>query len=194
MIRPGQLAPNFSTTTPTGHLDLESLLKEGPVAVFFLRYIGCPISQLRIAELDRETSLFASYGIRPLVIIDSTPQRLETYRKKKREIATQVITDPEHEIYDLYHVKPGGWLTLVYPGSVRAALRATFGGYTHGPFEGKIAELMLPAVFLVDPGRTVRFCSYGRHPGDSPPSETILESCRVPAVGPLRGSQLGGVS
>jgi len=170
----GENAPDFNYDTPweSGKGFYESVGKKSAVLVF-LRYLGCPICHNDMANLKREIGLINKKRAALFVIIQSSPSTVASLTKKQDWPFT-IICDPKGVLFQLYHVEPGGILKYMHPAGLIAAIRATFKGYKHGKFEGK--ETQLPAVFVVDGNRALKYVHYGRHIADTPSPQTYMNA------------------
>ncbi|MBW1849259.1 MAG: hypothetical protein JRJ27_19510, partial [Deltaproteobacteria bacterium] len=71
---------------------------------------------------------------------------------------------------------PGSIFRYISPGIIKKALRAKKEGFKHGKSEGK--ELQLPAVFLVDTNKAVKYAYYGKNIGDIPDNQSLLDKIK----------------
>lgn len=162
----GSKAHDFRFETPWGaRRNLYEAAGGKPAVLVFLRYLGCPICQNDMANLKREIGLIEGKGAMLFVIIQSSPETVSSLTNRGDWPFT-IICDPSGELFRLYGVEPGGIIKYLHPAGLIAAIRATMQGYRHGKFEGR--ETQLPAVFIVDQDRTIKFAHYGRHLSDLP--------------------------
>ena len=171
-LQTGQLAPDFTATVAGGEkIQLSSLIKDGPVCVIFLRFMGCPLSRLRMAELEQELGAYSNKNLRLFVVLESRHDRVEHYLTKKN-LHIEVLPDLERKLFDLYDVKPGGVEALLNPAVLTKGTKATLKGHMHGPFEGN--ELQLPAAFIIGQDGKLTYVNYGLHAADMAPTEQIV--------------------
>ena len=171
-LEPGMTAPNFTFDTP--HEQNHDFLRDAggaPSVLFFLRYMGCPLCQLRISEIVRDRDLFERAGYRVFVVLQSEPRVVSA--AMTGEMPFTVICDPGERIFSLYHVAPGGILGYIAPSVIMKALRASKAGFRHGAKEGR--ELQLPAVFIIDAAGKIAFAYYGKNIGDLPGNTALME-------------------
>ena len=167
----GAVAPNFVFVSPGGPpRELYAAMRDGPAVLVFLRYFGCPISQMEVERLKREAGALTAKGATVIVVVQSPASTLSS-AMQVAELPFEVAADPEGTIYGLYSVVAASVLRYLRPEGLFAAARALSSGFMHRRFEGK--ETQLPAVFFVNPDKTVRFAHYGRHIGDLP-SPTVV--------------------
>jgi peroxiredoxin len=170
-FRVGDNAPDFQFETPwEGGKTFFKAAEGKPAVLVFLRYLGCPVCQLDMANLKREIDLIEQKGAVLFVILQSPPATV-TSATKKEEWPFTIICDPMSKLFQLYHVEPGNILRYIHPAGLITAVKATLQGYKHGKFEGH--ETQLPAVFIVSPDRTIKFAHYGEHISDIPSTATM---------------------
>ena len=64
----GDKAPDFKFDTPwEEELQLHEIAEKGNVLLIFLRYMGCPLCQMKIAELIKDLDQFENKGVTVLV-------------------------------------------------------------------------------------------------------------------------------
>lgn len=165
-LKAGDQAPNFQLDSPwSGPRDFYAETEGRSAVLVFLRYLGCPISRLEGDALKREVGLLTGKGARVFVFLQSAPDTLaQTLTPDAWPF--EIAADPAGRIYRLYAVEAGGVLAYLRPRGLLAAARAMASGYRHGRFEGR--ETQLPAAFVIDAARKIRFAHYGRHIGDVP--------------------------
>ena len=170
-LKVGDKAPDFQFRTPwEGENKFYEAAGNRPSVLVFLRYLGCPICQIDMANLKREINLIEQKGAVLFVIIQSSPETVASATKKEDWPFT-IICDPKGDLFKLYHVEPGSILRYMHPAGLIMAIKATLQGYKHGKFEGK--ETQLPAVFIVAPDKTIKFTHYGEHLSDVPSTATM---------------------
>jgi thioredoxin-dependent peroxiredoxin len=170
-LKVGDNAPDFKFETPWERG--KSIFKEAgskPAILVFLRYLGCPVCQIDMANLKREINLIEQKGAVLFVILQSAPSTVAGSARKEDWPFT-IICDPSGELFQLYHVEYGSILKYMHPAGLVRAVKATLKGYKHGKFEGH--ETQLPAVFIVSPDKTIKFAHYGEHIGDIPSTVTM---------------------
>jgi peroxiredoxin len=170
-LRVGDKAPDFIFETPweRGKVFYEAAGNK-PAVLVFLRYLGCPICQIDMANLKREIGLIEQKGARLFVILQSSPDVVASATKKEDWPFT-IICDPKGNLFQLYRVEPGGIIKYFHPAGLVAAIKATLQGYRHGKFEGH--ETQVPAVFIAAPDKVVKYAHYGRHISDVPSPSTL---------------------
>ena len=172
-LTPGMTAPNFTFDTPAEKsLDFSKTAGGKTSVIFFLRYMGCPLCQLKISEIIRDHDVFKSAGCGVFIILQSGPDAVKEAMAGK-ELPFTIICDPAEKIYNLYGVVPGNIFRYLAPSVIMKAMKASRSGFKHGKKEGK--ELQLPAVFIVNKEGKISYAHYGKNIGDVPDNGVILE-------------------
>ena len=169
----GDKAPDFKLATPW---DKEITLYEDagnhPVILIFLRYYGCPVCQMEMANIKREIDQAVQKGARLFVVLQSDPETIASLIKKD-DFPFTIICDPQSKAFQRYGVETGGMIRYLHPAGLLAAIKAIGRGFRHGKFEGQ--ETQLPAAFAITADRLIRYAHYGRNIGDVPSlSEMII--------------------
>ncbi len=169
-VFPGSALDDDTCQTPWGSRKLSELV-DRPTALFFLRYYGCTICQLDMRNLKQSYEALTAAGMKALVVLQSDAAGI-------REQITQdaypfeIICDPEQALYRRYHITPALSMEKMANAQVLKKIAAAKqAGLVHGAYEGN--EQQLPAVFLVEPGLTVKRAYYAAHPADLPSLEEI---------------------
>jgi len=171
-IPSGSTAPDFTFKTAwDDSMSLYELLKKRGVILFFLRYKGCPLCQMKIAELKNEWKKATDKGYTGLVILQSSAEAIQADCAKD-DFPFTVVCDPQGKIFELYGVTEATVFGYIALPVILRALKAAIKGYRHGKKEGR--EMQLPAVFLVDKNKTVRYSYYGTNISDVPPLDQVL--------------------
>ncbi|MBU3916445.1 redoxin domain-containing protein [bacterium] len=173
-LKVGDKAPNFRFDTPwTSSQDFHKTPQHHDAVFVFLRYHGCPVCQMEMANLKRDIGLFNQKKARVFVFLQSSTDTL-TPLLKKEDWPFDIVCDPKGTIFQLYAVEPGGILKYLHPAGLIGAIKATSRGYFHKKFEGK--ETQLPAAFIIKPDRTISFAYYGKNISDVPKPSTLAEN------------------
>lgn len=171
-LKEGESAPEFTFNTPwNSGLSFHGAIAPGGLALVFLRYVGCPICQLDLAEFKAAQPSFAEKQASVLVVLQSTPESVAA-QTDIEDWPITIICDPKQRIYNLYGVEPGGFLSYVNPAGLGRLFRAFGQGFRHGTFEGR--ETQLPAAFVIGPDKKIRMAHYGRYPADTPRPHELL--------------------
>lgn len=168
-ITAGQKALDFTFNTVfENDLTLsEEVKKAKKTFLIFLRYFGCRMCQIDMAEYTEEYDRIKEKDAQILVVLQSTQQSMKD-QTKPEDLPYSVICDPEQKLYQLYTVEPApSKEEMSTPESkARVEREAAKRGLVHGAYEGN--ELQLPACFLLDPEMNVLYAHYGTNVGDIP--------------------------
>jgi peroxiredoxin len=167
----GTQAPDFRFDTPEAQgLELHKTIEGTTAVLFFLRYIGCPICQLKIAEIRHDAEQFRAKGAAVFVVLQSDPS-MARQAMEGEAWAFTVICDPDQAIFRLYGVEPGNILHYIAPSVIMTSIKAWRSGYAHGAKEGN--EMQRPAVFIINRHKAIAFAHYGRNIADLPDNAVI---------------------
>ncbi|MFY3743247.1 peroxiredoxin-like family protein [Anaeromyxobacter sp. Red801] len=168
-LRVGDRAPDVALEDVDGGR-LECTRPGTPAVVLFTRYAGCPVCQLRVAQLSSAMPEFRARSCGVWMVFQSTPEHLRAAMAEWKP-GFAAVADPSARLYDAFAVEASvaGYLA---PGSLLALVRAMKAGKRHGRFEGR--ETQLPAGFVLDPAGRIAFAHYGRSVGDDAPLPALL--------------------
>ena len=173
-ISAGTTSPDFTFETPwEKSLKFHDFLKKDEALLIFLRYIGCPLCQLKISEIKKGMKQFKATNTNIFIVLQSRPEIIRE-TTNENDLPITIVCDPDMKIFKLYEVYPGSIFRYITPGVLKKALQAKKEGFAHGKSEGK--ELQLPAVFLIDTDKTVRYAYYGKNIGDIPDNRFLIET------------------
>ena len=165
-LRVADKAPDFKFESPCDkERKFYEITGKRPAVLVFLRYIGCPVCQLAMADIKRDINLIEKKGAALFVVLQSSSSNIASVTKKEDWPFT-IISDPQGNLFEQYNVEPGGILKYLHPAGLITVIRATFKGYMHGRFEGR--ETQLPAVFIVAPNKIITYAYYGKNISDIP--------------------------
>lgn len=170
-VTAGTPAPDFRFNTPEEQgLEFHETIEGTTAILFFLRYMGCPICQYKIAEIRHDSEQFRAKGAAVFVVLQSEPSIVRQAMEGK-EMPFTVICDPDQAIFKLYGVEPGNILHYIAPSVIMRSIKAWRSGFEHGAKEGN--EMQRPAVFIINRHKTVAFAYHGRNIGDLPDNAII---------------------
>lgn len=173
-LKVGDKAPNFQFDTPwASSQDFYKTIKRQNAILVFLRYHGCPICQMEMANLKRDIELFKQKKTRVFVFLQSSTATLIPLLKKD-DWPFDIVCDPKGIIFQLYAVEPGGIMKYLHPAGLIAAIKAIGQGFGHKKFEGK--ETQLPAAFIIKSNKTIKYAYYGKNISDVPKPSTLAEN------------------
>jgi len=170
-IKAGDKAPDFGFQTPwSPGEEFYETMGNNPAILVFLRYQGCPVCRMEMAQLKREMGLFTPKGAQVFVFLQSSPETVASVAKET-DWPFFLVCDPQAAVFQQYAVESGGLLKYLHPAGLIAAVKAVRQGFRHGKFEGK--ETQLPAAFAVNPRKVITYAYYGKHIGDLPSPATL---------------------
>lgn len=170
-VTAGMPAPDFTFDTPDAQgLDFHQAIEGSMAVLFFLRYMGCPICQMKISEIRHDAPGFREKGARTFIALQSDPA-IVRHDMEGAETPFTVICDPYQAIFKLYGVAPGNILHYIAPSVIMKSFRASRAGFTNGVKEGN--EMQRPAVFIINRQKTVAYAYHGRNIGDLPDNAII---------------------
>ncbi len=174
LLKAGHKAPDFQYDTPwtSSQAFYETIHSQNAVFVF-LRYHGCPICQMEMANLKRDIELFNQKETRVFVFLQSATATLIPLLEED-DWPFDIVCDPKGTIFKLYAVEPGGIMKYLHPAGLTAAVKATFRGFFHRKFEG--TETQLPAAFIIKSDKTIKYVYYGKNIGDVPTPSVLAEN------------------
>ncbi len=173
-VSPGTIAPPFAGVTHLGEAIDSGSYRGAKLWLSFYRYASCPMCNYRIHEIVARYDQFASAGIRVVGVMQSPPEKIAVYAKK-RKVPFPIIADPEMALYEKYGLesKYSGMFKLrVFATAVKAMFKGIFPGIPEGDAH------RLPAEFLIDPEGLVWDSFYGEAVSDHIPFDRVLEFAR----------------
>ena len=164
-LKVGDKAPNFQFDTPwRSSQDFYGTVQNKDSVLVFLRYHGCPVCQMEMANLRRDIELFNQKDARVLVFLQSSTATLSP-QLKEEDWPFEIVCDPKGTIFQLYAVEPN-LMRYLHPAGMIAAIKAMCKGFLHKKFEGK--ETQLPASFVVKSDKSIKYLYYGKNISDVP--------------------------
>jgi peroxiredoxin Q/BCP len=174
ILKVGDTAPNFQFDTPwKSSQDFYETMQHQNTIFVFLRYHGCPVCQMEMANLKRDIKLFNQREARVFVFLQSSITTLAPLLKEE-DWPFEIVCDPKGTIFQRYAVEPGGIIKYLHPAGMIAAVKAMGRGFFHKKFEGR--ETQLPAAFIVEANKTIKYAYYGRNISDIPTPSTLAEN------------------
>jgi thioredoxin-dependent peroxiredoxin len=172
----GMKAPNFTYDSVTEQsLDFYKTSKGKKAVLFFLRYAGCPVCQLKIRDILRDYRDFKAAGLEVFVILQSVPSTVRE-ALAGATVPFSIVCDGDGKLFELYGVSAGNIFQYLAPSVIVKAIKAARAGIKHGKKEGN--EMQLPAVFIVNTAGTIDYAYYGMNIGDVPDNSVILGAAR----------------
>ena len=185
----GSTITDFSFMTPwDGEKTFYSAGSGRKKVLFFLRYYGCTVTQLKLHELNAYRGKFYDAGAQLYVAMQSS---VETVRSKikKEDVDYEILCDPDGTLYRLFDIGYShlGYFTkgmTTFPPGVTPPTQkywdklqgmideASAIGITHDLYEGD--EQQLHAIFVLDENNRALFAYYAEDVADFPSFDELL--------------------
>jgi peroxiredoxin len=170
-LQVGDKTHDFYFQTPwSPRQNFYETMGNNPAILVFLRYQGCPVCQMEMAQLKREIGLFTQKETKVSIFLQSSPETVAS-ATNEADWPFSIVCDPQGAIFQRYAVESGGILKYLHPAGMIAAIKAVSQGFRHGKFEGK--ETQLPAAFVVNSMKIITYAYYGKHISDLPSPATL---------------------
>lgn len=150
-VRAGQKVPDFALHSVEGPvLTRDALLAQGPVALVFFRFAGCPVCNVTLPYYDRHLRpALDARGIRLIAVSPQVPDKLGEIRTK-HGLGLTVATDTDNALARSFGI------TFAPDEPAQAAAKAR--GFDLSAVTGASnSDLPFPAVVLIDRDGTVLF-------------------------------------
>lgn len=170
-VQVGDTAPDFSFETPwSPRQNFYEAAGNKPALLVFMRYLGCPVCQMEMAQLKREMRLFTHKETTVFVFLQSSPATVASAANEE-DWPFFIVCDPQGAIFRKYTVESGGIFKYLHPAGMITAIKAIGQGFRHGKFEGK--ETQIPAAFAVNSMKIITYAYYGKYISDLPSPATL---------------------
>jgi peroxiredoxin Q/BCP len=171
-LKTGDVARDFNYHTPwEDDLNFFAEIENKNIILIFLRYIGCPVCKVEMANLKKNFDLIESNDVSLFVVLQSTRENILTVTNEEDWKFT-IVCDPDAVLLKLYNVDRGNLFRYLHPSGLKAAYKAVVSGYKHGKFEG--VETQLPATFVISPDKIVNYAHYGKVINDVPSIDFLI--------------------
>lgn len=173
----GQPAPNAAVHDAEGHaVQIEDLVKKGPILLVFYRGGWCPYCNFEIHELSQAYPEYQKRGVTPVAISvdkqDEAAKTLATYT-----IPFPVLSDPDLVAHKAFRV--------VHQADEAEAAKLKGFGIDLEKSSGKAHHAFaIPAIFLIDKGGIVRWAHADIDYKVRPRTPQILAAIDAAGLGP----------
>lgn len=143
---------------------LGALYAEQPLALVFLRHLGCIFCREHVAQLRRLKDLnivFVTLG---------NVEQTEAFRQKMQS-PHRFICDPEKALYHHFDLPRGGLTQVLSPQVFVRAIGATLQGHSNARTGQD--PLQMPGVIVIGTDGEVRWQYRSRNAADNPPPDEI---------------------
>jgi len=149
-VPPGQPAPNAIVRDADGHdVQLQELIKKGPILLAFYRGGWCPYCNFEIHELTTAYPEYQKRGVLP-VAISVDKQEEAAKLRATYTIPFPVLSDPELLAHEAFHV--------IHHADDAEVARLKANGVDLERNSGKTHHsIAIPALFLIDKAGVVRW-------------------------------------
>lgn len=172
IIKVGDTAPAFHATDLWGN-KVSTPANGKWVYLSFHRFAACPFCNLRTNELIRHYESFEKHNIEVITIWPSDKDSLLRHAGSEKT-PFPMLSDKSKSIYKAYGVTESSFMgairLLLHPQLIVNAMRNK-----HKNIEIDADPKLMPASFLVDPDGIVQLAYYGKHFGDHPKIESLLQ-------------------
>lgn len=163
-----------------GKTSVADMVKDTSLTVFWvLRYLGCTLCSYDIQEIKREYRRFLKLGAKVVVVLQNQTETIES-EMDEEALPMPLVCDPECVIYDALLIPATATKEERLPKTPEGLKKleekrqkAKEAGIVHGRDEGRTQQL--PAMFIVDSERVVRYAHYAEHSVDMLSVEEALE-------------------
>ena len=172
-INVGDTAPTF--TVKDIYEKEITIPSNSKTLLFFMRYAGCPICNLRMQELIENQSQQKDKGYQLIVVYQSSDSTLREYLKNENLTMT-IIGDPNRKLYKKYGVEPSFWITFSSAFKRNTYKNKRDGERLYGSIKPKRdGSLMgIPADFIISENGLILRAYYGQSISDHLPLKEIL--------------------
>lgn len=174
-LQVGDVMPDFSFDTPflRGNT-LTQVMGGGKAAIVFLRYYGCTLCRLDLAQYKAGYAELQQAGGKLLVVLQSDADLLRQELEGNNSFPFDIVCDPKGDLYRQFDILPAASKAkMAGPGTLAKIAKATAAGHRHGRYEGD--ELQLPAAFVLGADRHVLFAHYAKTVDDVPNAHQLAE-------------------
>lgn len=164
-------APDFQVATDEGEtLPFGSLIESGPIALVFLRHLGCVFCLQHIRDLALHPEL-------PVVFVSRSPGPETKAVREKLGSPHRFLVDPEGRLHTHFGIARGGLGQIFNLRSFREGMKAVASGL---PLLSKpqTDPMELGATFVIDPQGEVVWEYRAKDAADNATAERIAAAIR----------------
>jgi len=184
-LRIGDAAPNATLATADGKtVELASFWMDTPngALVVFLRNFGCLFCREQAKRLRDAYPELTKRRINVVAVGVGTPSNAAEFATWLK-LPFPVFGCPDTSIHAAWGLGRATAGSMLDPGLVAAGARALLGGNIQSKPTGDSRQL--PGMFIVDQQGSVRWARPGRHSGDNPTNEELLEAIDAVLTGTI---------
>lgn len=183
------LTTNYVAPQFEGHLNVNDsfpvdklqIPKEGQkkTVLYFLRYFGCPITQLILKDLNenlQKECLDSHQDVKVLVYLNSSERNFHKLNPEQKDIPYTLKFDLDGVSYKELKIRPASQKKFIIDGKALHQLEMTVElGMNHLGKEEKSDDNQRPATFIIDDQGKVQYSKYGHGAGDIPSAAELAK-------------------
>ena len=161
-LEPGDKAPDFTLPNIKGEKVSLSLQKGKWIILVFYRGNWCSLCNTQIINFARDYQKFQEINAEIIAISTDIPEKAAKTQRKSHSLFP-ILLDEKGKVVQLYDVlvQKREWKDIP--------------AFMHGKKAGTYA---MPAVFIIDPQRVIRYSYVGRSFTDRPNNENLLKTLK----------------
>ncbi|MDB5272944.1 MAG: alkyl hydroperoxide reductase/Thiol specific antioxidant/Mal allergen [Chitinophagaceae bacterium] len=166
-------APSIETTDVYGNSFSLTSLKGSKVLLSFMRFAGCPVCNLRVHGLLKESKTLEQQNTKVVLVYESSKETMLEYLQQEKYPVT-FIADPENKLYKAYGVEKSlfGLLSSFFRGAMGKIIKGEKLFAKKLAMDGSV--LRMGADFIIDENGKIVTTHYSRFMGDDLPLNQIL--------------------
>jgi peroxiredoxin len=177
----GTVAPDYGLVDIEGQsVQLSDFWRDKPLALVFLRHLGCTFCQQQLAWLKQDYPRFQSAGAEVVCIAEGDAKVGKAYAILYDLPFPLLLSDSDLGIYREYGLLRGSAIDLLKPSLLLRGLKSFLQGHIQTKLEGDPGQL--GGAFVIDRSGTVRYLYRSKDASDTVKVETLID-----AVTKLRG-------
>jgi len=174
----GDPFPDFTLEGAHGPVELRERWSEGPLAVAFMRHMGCSFCREHLAQLDQARGEIRAAGGEVVAVFQNRGGDARAFCNERR-VGLDCLGDPRREGYGAVALKKGSWKEYIGPAIMMRQLQAIRSGYRPGAPKGDVSQR--PGTFVVGTDGLIVFAHYNRDSSDNPTTDAVLAAVREAA-------------
>lgn len=173
---PQSLSEALQTPANTGE-SLDTLSRETPLLMVFLRHAGCPFCREALALLKKDRAVIEAGGARIALVHMTSDEDAKMLFAKFGLDDVPRVADPERKLYEAFELKRGTVNDVMGPKVWWKGFRtAILGGNGFGIPKGDVFQM--PGTFLVANGEIVR--AFRADDSTGHPDYAEFAACEMP--------------
>jgi len=174
----GDPFPHLTLEGADGLVELRERWSDGPLAVAFMRHMGCSFCREHLADLDQARPEIRAAGGEVVAIFQNRGGEARAFCDERRA-GLECLGDPRREGYGAVALKQGSWKEYFGPRIVMRQLQAMRSGFKPGIPKGDVSQR--PGTFVVGTDGLIVFAHYNRDASDNPTTDAVVSAVREAA-------------